>query len=162
MIAAYMGGLGPGPCATHLSMNRPCTWHQLYSEVEKFSVADKDHRRRVAQKNLMRKANQQPGMNHPRPPFHQHSAPNFRSSYPVHTIEGGQEPSRDNEGPNQGGFQGSSFKNSSRGRGRNTRGKDRGRGRGAADDQPHEYFCAFHGEGSDHGTTRCPETLKTK
>jgi hypothetical protein len=161
IIAACIGGLGPSPCPTHISMNRPCTWHQLYSIIGRYTLADEGHRRRVAQKNAMRKAsNPSNNQYQTRPSFNQQSTSNLRQGYQVHTIDGANDTQEQRN--HQQGSQPSHFDNAARGRGRNPRGRGRGRGRGTSDAQQRTFFCAFHGEGSDHGTSRCPETIKTK
>jgi hypothetical protein len=56
-IQALIKGLTPGPTASHLTRKKPKSIDELFHELEECIMSDKDHRRRVAERNELRQGN---------------------------------------------------------------------------------------------------------
>jgi hypothetical protein len=131
-IQAMIKGLTPGPIASHLTRKKPKTIDELFHELEEYIMSDKDHCRRVAERNEARQGNREMTWR-----------PQFQNPRNINNVE--PQSNQNNRPRTRGGFA--------------PRGRGRGHPKLTNHNPSDPYFyCQYHGRG--YSTEECPETKK--
>jgi hypothetical protein len=135
-IQALIKGLTPGPTTSYVTRKEPQTIEELFKELEQYIKSDKDHLKRVAERNQARQCNRGTTWR-----------PQFQTRRNINNVENPQF-NQDNRPNTRRGF-------ASRGRGRGRRPP-----KVQIHDHPRDpyFYCRYHGRG--HCTEACPETKK--